>query len=445
MDTGALVQRILAAKIRLLETNTFFGLLMQHIIFAVDTECATACTDAERIYFGDKFCDKLTDDELLVVMMHELMHIVLGHCQRGAGLDNFWYNVAADVVVNSNIAKALGMPNLNVQGQTLMHLAPDGNEGRLYTAEEVYDMLTDKMGIQDKDRQEGDQKNNGRGQGAGEGSDAPKQKGTLGPGAAPLDAKAQKVETAGYKPTKEDYQNAFRDDHTAWKDADDPFVQSKWRQYVADAATVAASMGCGDATGLSDRLLQALTKPVVDWRILLNNFVQQDINDYSFMPPDRRYDSGVFLPDFNVPDQSVKDLWLVMDTSGSISTEDLARAYSEVKGAIEQFDGKLSGILSFFDTAVTEPVPFESVKDLLRITPKGGGGTSFHSVFDYYQKHLQSKRDLTGIIIFTDGYASFPSQSAAKGVPVFWLVNNKHVTPPWGIVARYLAAPKTKP
>ena len=43
---------------------------------------------------------------------------------------------------------------------------------------------------------------------------------------------------------------------------------------------------------------------------------------------------------------------------------------------------------------------------------------------------------IAGIIILTDGYAPFPDEKEAMGIPVLWLLNNKDVDPPWGKVAR---------
>ena len=40
------------------------------------------------------------------------------------------------------------------------------------------------------------------------------------------------------------------------------------------------------------------------------------------------------------------------------------------------------------------------------------------------------------IIILTDGYAPFPKEHLAMGIPVLWLLNNEEVKPPWGKVAR---------
>ena len=40
------------------------------------------------------------------------------------------------------------------------------------------------------------------------------------------------------------------------------------------------------------------------------------------------------------------------------------------------------------------------------------------------------------IIILTDGYAPFPKEKLAFGIPVLWLLNNDEVKPPWGKIAR---------
>ena len=43
------------------------------------------------------------------------------------------------------------------------------------------------------------------------------------------------------------------------------------------------------------------------------------------------------------------------------------------------------------------------------------------------------------IIILTDGYAPFPEEKEAMGIPVLWLLNHNEVKPPWGRVARIQA------
>lgn len=460
MDNRLLVQNIVRSKMHVLDISTFFGMLLQHVTFAIDTQCPTACTDGQRIYFGPDFCDGMPVEELSVVLLHEIMHIVLGHCFRAAGYNPLLYNIAADIVVNSTILHTLGL-DITVKGEELMHIAPDGKEGYLYTAEDIYNMLLDSLPKASPNGKRSDSQGGG---GAGEGGGAPTQgqddkKGQNGQGGkekkasearendkgngarqpdghGPIDSAQNGADQPEYDTSA--YDNGRLDDHSTWGNMG-PAEKAEWQGHIVDACRSAAEQGkhAGAGAEMAKRLLKELTTPTINWRLLLQNFIQTEVHDYSFMPPDRRY-TDFFLPDFNEPDDVVSDLWIVMDTSGSISPHDMARAFSEIKGGIDQFGGKLRAKLSFFDCAVSEPKEFDSVEELLRICPLGGGGTSFHAVFDYYRKHLHDKNEVTGIIIFTDGYATFPREDAAMGTPVFWLINNELVTPPWGVVARYL-------
>ena len=168
----------------------------------------------------------------------------------------------------------------------------------------------------------------------------------------------------------------------------------------------------------------------------MNDFIQEEITDYSFTPPDRRFDeSPFFLPDFNDKEDIVENILFMIDTSGSMSDDMITAAYSEVKGAIDQFDGKLKGWLGFFDAAIVEPKPFESEDEFKVIKPAGGGGTDFQIIFEYVYKHMADK-EIASIIILTDGYAPFPKEKLAMGIPVLWLLNNEEVDPPWGKLAR---------
>ena len=88
---------------RILCNHGFYGLLLMHMIYSIDEGAETAYTDGERIDFGPKFLDDLLDNELDFVMMHEILPVVLQHCLMGEEWDQERYNIAADIVVNSNI------------------------------------------------------------------------------------------------------------------------------------------------------------------------------------------------------------------------------------------------------------------------------------------------------------------------------------------------------
>ena len=102
---------------------------------------------------------------------------------------------------------------------------------------------------------------------------------------------------------------------------------------------------------------------------------------------------------------------------------------------MQLINGKLSGILSFTESYVTDPVPFSSVDELMSIKPVGGGGNDFSDIFRYMKNHMLNELP-SQIIIITDGYDSFPPEEAAMEIPVLWLLNNEEVNPPWGKIAR---------
>jgi predicted metal-dependent peptidase len=225
---------------------------------------------------------------------------------------------------------------------------------------------------------------------------------------------------------------------------DDRSYHEAWVKRFEDAAEAISIRDPSNSRGLlpafAKRLLDELRGGSgLNWRELLCNFVQEEVNDYSFSPPDRRYgDSDFFLPDFNDTDEQVKNVLFMIDTSGSMSDKMITEAYSEIASAIEQFGGKLQGWLGFFDAAIIEPKPFVGLDELLIIRPAGGGGTDFGIVFEYVRDYMSDEPPVS-IVVLTDGYAPFPEERMAMGIPVLWLINNKDVTPPWGKVARIIS------
>ena len=405
--------RVYMSKLRLLYENGFYGVLLSHMKFSIDEECDTAYTDGERIAFSPKFMDELNDSELDFVLMHEVLHVALLHCFRTGDRQSDLFNIACDIVVNSNIKHSKNDKDSDITLRkygVAMHLTPDGKEGYEFTAEEVYEMLVDhckknnlavnpdaNTGFDRHDRWNKPKKGNNK----GDGNSSPV--GGVGD-AASVD--------------------------------DDGYLSDLWKQRVAEAAEAAktfegGSKNAGNLPAGIERMIYDLTHPKLNWRQVLCDFVSEEITDYSFFPPDRRFsESDFFLPDLNEKDDRAENILFMVDTSGSMSDKMIAEIYSELKGAIDQFGGKLSGWLGFFDWVVYEPIPFDSVNELLSIRPKGGGGTNFDAIFEYVSKQTEIE-EIAAIVTLTDGYCSFPEESAANGIPVLWIINSD-VTAPWG-------------
>lgn len=401
IELRKIIAHVQTVRMKLLLQQPFYGSLLMHVPLSLDEHAETAYTDGDRIYLGTKFIQNLTDEELSFVLLHELLHIVFKHCKE-RGHEEFeqeLYNIACDIVINSNILYSFhgDLKSITIREYgPLMHQTPTKEEGYLYTSEEVYRMLLRKV-----------QKHN-------------------------RDAGNQLCKRFGHR----------LDDHSRWKSRDH-LSSDEMEQHVIESTILAkqkeeasksGSKKMGNIPLFAQRMLDELRNPQLDWRTLLQNFVQEEVNDYGWNPPDVRFqDSPFFLPSFQEKDERVKDVLFMIDTSGSMDRKMITNAFSEIKGAIEQFNGRLQGKLGFFDVHIKEIYPFEDVDSLLSIIPVGGGGTSFCNLLDEI-RHYEEDHEIACVVILTDGYAKFPSKNETN-LPVLWILNSS-VVPPWGKVAR---------
>ena len=366
-DKRELALRLSRIRAVLLKKYPFFGSLVMHLRLSV-ASCGTACTDMKKIYFDPDFAEHLSDEEVEFVMMHEVMHCVLKHPLRGKGLMHEIYNIACDIVVNSNILECMKLKDFTVDGCPAMHLTPSGVEGRLRTAEQVYKELLE----------------NGE-------------------------------ELTGL------------DSHEIWEGLEaDGNVFDEWDKLAHEFGSKYYGTIALPQT-MRDIMDELMNEASLRWKDLLRDYLTYNTyyNDYTFAPPDRRFsDAEYFLPADNQYEmESVQNIWFCIDTSGSISKEQLSRLYGEVSAVTREFTG-FKGFVSFFDTSVTEPVPFSEELDPGVVRPMGGGGTSFKSIFYYMHEHMMDNPP-NAVVILTDGYAEPVEEGETCGVPVLWiLVNN---------------------
>ena len=463
-----IVKRLQRTRISLMQKQPFYAVLLLQMKLSLDPMCESVYTDGERIVFSDDDLETLSDTELEFVLMHEVLHAALSHHDRKLGdFDADLYDTACDIVVNSNILQSAKMDPKVITirpGGEAMHKTPNGKEGYEFTAEEVYRMLETEMKkksnmpgrSQGKEKEEGgDQKDADVGQGA----DGKEKEGGQGT-AQDLRQGVSTRKDGGFD--DHSYWNAEDDGSGGGGDSDatnlghhDPYNEAtqeekrrekeqQWKQRMLAAAQLTqeilknenGSKSRGTVPRGAERVVKELTEPQTDWRMVLDNFIQEEVNDYSFSPPDRRFQESPFLlPDYNEKDERVKDILFMIDTSGSMSDDMIRQAYSEIAGAFGQFDGKLQGWLGFFDAKATEPEEFTDEDEFRIIKPKGGGGTSFQCIFDYVKEHID-EMEPASIVILTDGYAPFPEEEETLGIPVLWIINNEDANPPWGKVTR---------
>ena len=417
-----LTKKIYLSKLRLLSNNGFFGSLLIGMNFVLITNDQIiknhtgAATDGKTIYFMPEELENYSNQELDIVIMHELMHIALKHVYRGKGYNKQMYNRACDIVVNSNIRHSLGLADnkpLLVQGVPLEHKTPTGKEGKLYSAEEVYEMLEDYGFMSDSSKSKYKDQDSSGSSSSKSNEDKDKSKG-----------KGNGI-----------------DDHSSWDDIDelDDYEEDLLDERILKAYEVASlqkDKSCGTVPLGIERQIKALKEPQINWKEYLQAFIQENIVDYSFSPPDRRFqDSPFILPDLNESEVTVKNILFMVDTSGSMSQQEITDCYSEINGAIQQYNGKLKGYIGFFDAEVANVVEFDYDTDITKIIPYGGGGTDFSKIFKYVKDNMIDNLP-SSVVILTDGYCDFPKEEETLGIPILWIINNEIITPPYGKVAR---------
>jgi predicted metal-dependent peptidase len=90
----------------------------------------------------------------------------------------------------------------------------------------------------------------------------------------------------------------------------------------------------------------------VDWRDVLREFLSRHArNDYSWLPPSRRYiHRELYLP--GLRSEELGEVVLAVDTSGSIGQRELARFAAEAEGILDSFDCTLTILYSVGERSV---------------------------------------------------------------------------------------------
>lgn len=368
------MKRMKDTRRHLVKDYPFFGELIMNLNLAV-ADVGTACTDGKHLIMDSNFVERLSVRELEFVYMHEVMHVVFFHCYRRNGRNKYLWNIACDLVVNSNIVMAMGVDDLLVDDEYVLHRI-NGFEAYHYTAEEIYNLLL----------------------------------------------------CDGVDSDYSDSQGI--DSHEIWEEiAEDEKREAmdRWNELSLEATSKWYGTGVGIAAGSLKRYKDALYRAQLKWKQIVRDFVRYRNNeqDYGFRPPDRRFAEEEFIyPGLNdVEEAVVEGIWIFIDKSGSMSVKMIMDIVHEIECGLQQV-GHMKAMVSFFDTNVTTPISIEQLKDFVKVkVPMPDGGTSFHSIFQYAVRN-RKKYMPRAIIVLTDGYAVFPDKNPMKDVDVLWIIVN---------------------
>ena len=189
--------------------------------------------------------------------------------------------------------------------------------------------------------------------------------------------------------------------------------------------------------------------PKVNWKtILMNRLVALKSDEKSLSTPDRRFvHERVYIEGERQEDELLRDIKVCVDTSGSMSDEDLAIAFSQIGQLLKTY--KTEAELIFWDDGIQSVSKFDDQSSfrLAKYKASGRGGTDPNCVFELFNSkdYKIGKRAKPALIImFTDGIFSGPSDKykAKFGRDTLWVISGDNLDgpsnfkPPFGKVAK---------
>lgn len=383
----------------------FWGVLSERVKYSLTKngpiQTAGMTKDGHCIFNVD-FVEKLRNEnhyhkKLLFLVAHEISHFIFEHSPRMEDRNPLLWNCAADYAINLL---------LNLQFEDNQYIIKDALLDEKYKemgAEQIYDLLLKDIDEQIKKLKIVDVREDGEGE--SDGGDGEGENGEI----VEIRSRRVPLPSSEGKTQKQISEELTTHIKTAF----------------SEAYTVAKNQG--KLPSDFERAIVKILKPKVDWLRALRNKIRHGISrlekrDITWTVPNRRFLNKSFIFPSNIGPDSPKICYAV-DTSGSMSENDLSQAMGELDEIRKKFNAK---VYVLDCDANVHNSKWLSVHDPLPIL-NGGGGTDFRPVFEHiYDKKL--KPDY--IVFFTDGYGDFGED---KGLPVLWVMTSD-VKPPFGEV-----------
>ncbi len=171
------------------------------------------------------------------------------------------------------------------------------------------------------------------------------------------------------------------------------------------------------------RTLKELLYPKLDWRTILTRYMQEYVkDDYTWARTNRRYQ-----PDFIIPSQyspSIGNLTVAIDTSGSVSQEEIQRYLSEIESIRQTFSLESLTILAC-DFKLRNVHEVKKNECLLDLKIEGGMYTRCEPVLKYCDEHRP-----TVLIYFSDLCMKIPKEE--PDYSVIWINTHDAASAPMG-------------
>lgn len=369
------------AKVKLVLEEPFFATILLNLDL-VETkklpdgrDLWLAATDGTSMYINPENFNQLSVAKGKGTLKHEVMHIAQLHPWRGEGKELQRWNQATDYAIN---------PIILDEGGELPDGVLDGTAFKGQSAEQIYKTLPPMPPKKD------------------------------GPG----------------KGKAGDKSNPLGDDVLPAKDKSEAGVE-KAKAMIAQAANVAKAQGKlpDHIKALVDKIMEGQ----VDWRAQLREWLTETSPcDYSYKRPNRRFMTGdepLYLPTQYGYD-SMDELGAMLDTSGSISMEELGQGLGEVVSAVTAVSPKRL-VVAYCDSKVQHSDVFDEPSEAVVVESfmrHGGGGTSMPNGLKWF---VRNRPNTKAVIVYTDGHTDWGDEEDYP-FPVLWAITTPGIDAPWG-------------
>ena len=401
-----------------------------------------------KLFYNPDFINKQTDDDVLILLKHEVCHLAFNHFTLFEDLDvdevtHNIANIAGDMEVNGYInfpsttkltpclASQIGLQN-GLGGREYFRQLVQRNQqnNQRAQANNPTKPCNGGQGGQADNNQQNNSNNNGeqsgktQDKGTSDNTGNTKSMPDSSNGSGGNDTqnggsgKRTQQNNVGSNDQLSDElkdMNSF-DDHTLWPDEDD-ISREQLEQMIDDLVVFAAdetekSQGTipGELVGRIQGLRSKRAKPVADWKRYFRRYLGNEFSE--IIRKSKKRESRRFPDAAGNRHRRKSHILVAIDTSGSVSMPEYEEFFGQIKTLTKDADFHVVEC----DACIQHEYDFKGTPNM---TLHGGGGTRFEPVID---KFLEEKRKYDALVYFTDGEANIPRNTPKD---TLWVISSR--------------------
>ena len=442
---------------------------------------ALAYTDGKKIVYWTEACK--THKDVLLITLHEMIHIISEHVQRCGDRNPMIWNIAADHVTNSVLKELSEKNDLlgTIPTENMVYFSDLAYKYPNASVEQIYDILFKQVeqnqlsyeiiDIQAPPQNSDDEGENGGDSGEGgdekDGGDDKKGK-SKGKDKTDKDKEEEKEEENGDgddKNNKKGKPKQNKNKSSSSNSGDNPFegmqaIKINNKTVIPHDTGIPQNVNVTEFTESLDQLkenarslwnsntiskgnlpgnvqqyLDKINKIEIPWDVILNTAILYNVQCQKRKSWSHRniYIKNPRLPGKNPKGLNTGLLIAVIDSSGSVSDDDLKNFIGVLLGSIQHYkylkilvhDYTLNDEIDFKRGRLTEE---DIISSFRKIT--GRGGTSHKYAFDRLEE-LNQEENISSIIFLTDYYSDvqhiYNDYKWIKNHDTIWVLNHSQI------------------